>query len=61
MKLKIEIKTDNAAFEDCPGMEIASILNQVIESLGDGVINTGDGANLFDSNGNTVGSWEIKE
>ena len=55
MKIKIEIKTDNAAFETVPGIEAARILRAIANNLEDW---TGDKFedNLRDINGNTVGT-----
>ena len=54
MKFKLEITCDNAAFDDDPGMEVASILAQLVDDLRDG--EAGHDA-LRDVNGNTVGTW----
>lgn len=50
MKLRIEIKMDNAAFDDNPD-EVSDILFPV----GRRVFNGDDEFNLHDHNGNTVG------
>lgn len=57
MKIKIEIKTDNAAFQD--GMregEINRILSEVCDKIVAGQV---DGV-CIDFNGNNVGKWEVK-
>lgn len=55
MNITIECKLDNAAFEDNPD-ELRQILNQIPHNL-----KPGDDGKLRDSNGNTVGSWEVNE
>ena len=55
MKITIDIKTDNAAFQDYPD-ELFDILNTVVNRI------TGYGereGNLRDSNGNTVGKFKV--
>lgn len=53
MKITIDIKTDNAAFED--DQELFDILNTVVNGVTTGK-KTG---NLRDSNGNTVGKFTV--
>jgi hypothetical protein len=51
----MEFATDNAAFEEGWGTEIAGILRKVAQRVEDG-----DSAGaVMDSNGNTVGQWEL--
>ncbi len=58
MKLKVEIKMDNAAFEDGNAQdEAARILLNIVRKLQQG--NDTEGT-LFDVNGNRVGQWSIK-
>lgn len=58
MTYRIEIKTDNAAFEDDPGYEVARILRK----LADRVESEGlDQVRLMDINGNCVGSVEVED
>lgn len=54
---KLEIETDNAAFEDGAELEIARILRNVAERLEylDGLRE----GNARDINGNRVGRWEL--
>jgi hypothetical protein len=60
MEMTIKIGMDNAAFEDCNGDELARILRKLAERLDGATIGEdGDGANLFDANGNNVGEWCI--
>ena len=54
--LKIEIKTDNAAFTECPQDECARILRDIAEKMEIGCV---DGV-CIDYNGNRVGSWELE-
>jgi hypothetical protein len=54
--LKIEIDTDNEAFNYPDGNnEIKNILMEVIKKIETGRIQSF----LLDSNGNTVGQWEL--
>lgn len=56
MTITIKIKTDNAAFEDNTGGEIARILRRYADEI-DGM--EPEEAKLLDYNGNTVGSVTI--
>ena len=58
MKFKLEFNMDNAAFED-NGRE-REIL-RVLDQATDHVLFGRDVRNLFDSNGNKIGSFEIIE
>lgn len=54
---KLEIATDNAAFDDEPAAECARILREIA-----GKLERGDslgGGHIFDANGNRVGHWEM--
>lgn len=56
VKFTIEMRCDNAAFEDEPMIELGCILSE----LGDKFTNGGDGrldGILFDRNGNRIGTW----
>lgn len=56
----LKLKTDNAAFGDDPGIEVARILQQVASDVGDlsgRQIITGT---VRDVNGNMVGIWQIR-
>ena len=59
MKCKIEIKMDNAAFED-PG-ELARILRKMADHCDGRTFDEDHAITCRDSNGNTVGTWEITE
>ena len=58
MKYQIEIKTDNAAFNDYPNLEVARILKDLA-----GKAEAGDSLNipLYDLNGNKVGFCKMIE
>ena len=56
MKITIDIKTDNAAFEEYG--EVKRILTDMVNSLDD-IVRAGDGGNLRDSNGNKVGKFKV--
>jgi len=67
MKIQIEIDLDNAALQDNPG-ELAQILEKIPHNTlivsGSGKkfrFLPGDDGKLKDSNGNTVGHWEVNE
>lgn len=60
-EITITINTENAAFEDSPGREVARILSEQAHrfySLAD-MAHLEDGATLFDINGNLCGSVTI--
>lgn len=54
---KLEITTDNAAFEDDEGSEVARILSALAERLAAG---SERGGGLYDLNGNRVGQWSLE-
>ena len=59
MKLKLEINLDNAAFEESPDLEAANILSDLARRIREhGTASLSP--TLRDTNGNTVGSWEIE-
>lgn len=58
MQFNLKIKMDNDAFEPFPGDEVRLILEKLSSNLVFG-LRVGDGAPLRDSNGGTVGSWEV--
>ena len=56
MKFKLSVHTDNAAFEDRP-RELAEVLRGVAKRVEAGA----DYGLIFDSNGNSVGSFNHEE
>jgi hypothetical protein len=56
--VKIEINTDNAAFGDAPGWELARILRKQADRFDSGLLG---GAKLHDHNGNDCGKVEVVE
>jgi hypothetical protein len=59
MKIKIEIKTDNAAFhpDEMDRMsEVYRILSEICNKISQGKVKD----DCFDFNGNVVGKWEVK-
>jgi hypothetical protein len=56
MKITIECSLDNAAFQDNQ-LELSEIIARQIPHN----VKPGDDGKLRDSNGNTVGSWEVNE
>lgn len=57
MKIKIDLNTDNAAFQDNKESEMMTVLRIAIRKI---VRGEKDG-NVMDSNGNTVGNFNVKE
>ena len=57
MKCKIEIKMNNAAFED--DRELARILRVLADRVDERIFIGHHASTLQDNNGNTVGTWEI--
>ena len=55
MAFTLSITTDNAAFVDDAGDEVARILQEVAEKLRHGYTE----GSTRDYNGNTVGSWSL--
>lgn len=56
---KLEIQTDNAAFEgDACGDELATILERIAGQLREGYTSS---PVVQDSNGNRVGAWSISQ
>lgn len=58
MKFKIEIDCSNAAFDYCPGVELARIM-KIISAQVYG-LNSGhnESSPIYDINGNRVGAWQ---
>ena len=62
MKATIKIEMDNAAFEDGnAGAELARILGELAAKVSRVEITPGRGWDLFDVNGNKVGTFEVTE
>jgi hypothetical protein len=61
MKLKIEIKMDNAAFEEDSGGEAARILKKLVVGWAGSPLAEGEYWKLMDYNGNCVGKAEITD
>lgn len=55
MKLKIEIRMENAAFADENGIEVARILRKLADDVDNNTIEFGSFVYAYDSNGNKVG------
>ena len=52
--ISIQFETDNAAFQDCRGEEIARILKEAAEKIEDGSTDFP----IYDINGNKIGKCE---
>jgi hypothetical protein len=63
MKITITIDTDNDAFDNADryAVEISSILQGVIRHILDNPVPDYWGKALMDSNGNTVGHFEVED
>ena len=57
MEFKLNINMDNAAFDPLVQIELVAILEKAIEKVGHGYVKQ----SLQDTNGNTVGKFEITE
>jgi len=57
MTIKIEVRMDNAAFDDLG--ELARILRGLADHVDGRVWNDEHGSTLKDANGNTVGTWAV--
>ena len=53
----IKIETDGAAFDWCPGLELATILRKLADRVETHSYPGAAAGNLLDHNGNTVGEW----
>jgi len=58
---KLEINTENDAFNGSMATELARILRKVANDVAQGIIPGESGENIFDINGNLVGFWHITE
>lgn len=60
MSFKLEINTNNSAFDDEDmGLELGRILSEVAEKLDGGEFRVGADVPVYDVNGNSVGRWEL--
>lgn len=63
MKFTMTVDMDNTAFDEAHAAtelgEILARLNLALHEIGDNHLGTGAAGRLVDSNGNTVGYWEI--
>lgn len=59
MKLKIEIKMDNEAFQPDPRAEVFRILQAIADMVDDHGIYAHDARKIQDVNGNTVGTVRV--
>ncbi len=59
MTLKIEIKMDNAAFDQNNGVEAARILTELADRIHGMTLSVGESSGLRDFNGNKVGTAEV--
>lgn len=55
---KLSFDTDNAAFEDDPRPEVARILRNLEAKVWEWE-GYGKFQNIYDSNGNTIGTWKL--
>ena len=56
MKITIEFSTDNAAFSESPHQEISKVMSDALVKM-----NNGEGWGIIrDTNGNTIGHFEVK-
>ena len=60
MKFTLSINMVNDAFDPFPGSEAADILHALASRM-EFSLQPGDGGDLLDTNGNTVGSWAVTE
>ena len=62
MNFNLTCNLDNAAFDDCSGLELARILHTVINKVEDlQELDTDAYGKVQDLNGNTVCSWRITD
>lgn len=57
MTFTLTIDLDNAAFDD--QYEFRALLRQLTQRIGIGTPTAGENGNVWDSNGNQVGHWEV--
>ena len=61
MVFTIKIDCDNAAFEECTGVEVARIIRDAAERIDGRPLCEGNSQPLRDVNGNTVGHFDVWE
>ncbi len=62
MKFNLTCDLDNGAFDDCTGLELARILNSVVNQIEDiQELDSGSCGRVRDMNGNTVCSWGVED
>ena len=62
MKFNLTCDLDNAAFDDCSGLELSRILGSVINKLEYiSELTTEDTGIVRDMNGNNICKWEVLE
>jgi cytochrome c-type biogenesis protein CcmH/NrfF len=59
-KFTLTIECENAAFDDCEA-EIARILRDVADRVESGAADSDKHRNLYDSNGNVVGTFVLAD
>lgn len=59
MAFTLKIDTGNAAFDGEQASEVAIILRELAGKLDMGGYNGGGNARVLDTNGNTVGEWNL--
>ena len=59
MKVKIEIRCDNAAFEEPNGIELARIFKGLADAVIDDHVTKDFGKRIVDLNGNVVGEMKV--
>jgi hypothetical protein len=62
MKFNLTCDLDNAAFDDCTGLELARILNSVVNKIEDiQELEPDDSGGVTDMNGNYVCKWSVED
>ena len=59
MRFKCEIEMDNDAFAEDPHFELSKIMRKISKQV-DEFVCEGRTKTIWDSNGNRIGTWEIK-
>ena len=61
MTLTITIEMDNAAFGDDAESRLAEVQRIIARKIGKVSLDPGEYGRFMDTNGNTVGKWEVSE